>query len=145
MKKGIAILAILAVVVGIYSCEKPGERPAEALVDAQLLADTTQIEFLDSTTYYFDTIMQGDKVQHTFRIKNVGEKNFLIGSAQGSCGCTVPEYPKTPVKPGDVADIHVTFNSEGKQGEMNKSVRIHCNTINHDEMVYLKGFVKKED
>ncbi len=144
MKKAI-ILSLAVMALALYSCQKPGVKPKEAELDAAVLKDTTEIEFLDSTTFYFDTIMQGEKVEHTFRIKNLGPKNFLIGNAFGSCGCTVPKYPKEPVPVGGIAEIFVTFNSEGKKGEMSKSVRIHCNTKNHDEMVWLKGFVKTKD
>ena len=105
--------------LGIFSCRKKGESTSaasqeQAKIDAQLFKDTTQIQFLDSVSFVFDTINQGDKVEHTFRLKNVGDKNLIIARAFGSCGCTVPQYPKDPVKPGETASIQVTFNS-GRQ------------------------------
>ncbi len=145
MKKVILLAVTFALVLGIFSCRKKGETPAGAKLDAELLKDTTIIEFLDTTTFTFDTINEGDKVEHTFKIKNAGNKNLLIAHAFGSCGCTVPEYPKEPVKPGDVASIHVTFNSAGKPNEQMKSVTLVCNTIKRNEMVYLKGFVRAKN
>lgn len=141
--KLIFALALFAAVL-LFSCEKPGVTPKEAALDAALLKDTTLIEFVDSTTFYFDTIQQGDKVEHIFHIKNVGDKNLLIGEAHGDCGCTVPEYPKEPVKPGDVAEIKVTFNSAGKHDDVTKTVTMTCNTPAHREHLYLKGFVKTD-
>jgi len=145
MKKILVIALSFTLILGIFSCRKKGETPLGAKLDAELMKDTTTIAFLDSTTFPFDTIMQDDKVQTTFRMVNTGMKNLLIARAFGSCGCTVPEYPKDPVKPGDTATIAVTFNSAGKQGEQNKNVTIVCNTVTRNEMVYLKGFVKVKE
>jgi hypothetical protein len=145
MKKILVIALSFTLILGIFSCRKKGETPLGAKLDAELLKDTTTIAFLDSTTFPFDTIMQDDKVQTTFRMVNTGTKNLLIARAFGSCGCTVPEYPKDPVKPGDTATIAVTFNSAGKQGEQSKNVTIVCNTVTRNEMVYLKGFVKVKE
>jgi hypothetical protein len=140
MKRIIVIALAFALVLGIFSCRKKGETPLGAKLEAELLADTTVIEFVDSSTFHFDTINEEDKVEHTFRIKNL-----LIAKAFGSCGCTVPEYPKEPVKPGETASIHVTFNSDGKQNEQMKTVTVVCNTITRNEVLHLKGFVIPKD
>jgi hypothetical protein len=145
MKKIILIALSLTLVLGIFSCRKRGETPPEVKLDAELLKDTTTVAFTDSTTFPFDTIIQEDKVHHTFHLVNTGTKNLIIARAFGSCGCTVPEYPKDPVKPGDTAAIAVTFNSAGKQGEQHKNVTIVCNTVTRNEMVYLTGFVKVKE
>lgn len=145
MKKIFIIIFSLIVVAGVFSCRKKGEKPREAKLETELLKDTTKIEFLDTTTYWFDTIAEGDLAKHTFRIKNTGDKNFVIANAFGSCGCTVPEYPKEPVKPGETAEIHVTFNSSGKPNEISKTVTLVCNTANRNELLYMKGFVKKKE
>lgn len=145
MKKiGVMLLAVFFV-VATFSCRKKGEPSLETKLQAELVKDTTTITFVDSTTFKFDTINEDDKVQHTFRLINSGEKNLLIVSAYGSCGCTVPEYPKEPVKPGDTATIHVTFNSAGKKGEQHKNVTLVCNTVNRHEMLYLTGFVRAKE
>ena len=145
MKKIIVFALSLTLIFGVFSCRKRGETPPEVKLDAELLKDTTTIVFTDSTTFPFDTIMQEDKVHHTFHLVNTGTKNLIIARAFGSCGCTVPEYPKDPVKPGDTAAIAVTFNSAGKQGEQHKNVTIVCNTVTRNEMVYLTGFVKVKE
>jgi hypothetical protein len=142
MKKILILLLVCTTTLAMFSCRKKGELPPEMKMSAELIKDTTQILFIDSPTYHFDTINEGDKVEHTFRIKNVGEKNFIIAYAAGSCGCTVPDYPKNPVKPGEIASIFVTFNSAGKQNEQNKSVTLTCNTEKHSEMLFLTGFVR---
>lgn len=142
MKKVFLLIFVILLGFGVNSCRKKGELPESMKIDTELLKDTTQIEFIDSTIFYFDTIQQGDKVEHTFRIKNVGDKDLVIVRAFGSCGCTVPEYPKEPVKPGTVVPIKVTFNSAGKEADQTKTVTIVCNTAVRNEMLYLKGFVQ---
>ncbi|RMG80208.1 MAG: DUF1573 domain-containing protein, partial [Bacteroidetes bacterium] len=50
--------------------------------------------------YDFGTINQGEKVSHSFKFKNEGDADLIIASARGSCGCTVPSWPKEPIPPG---------------------------------------------
>ncbi|MCX6200365.1 MAG: DUF1573 domain-containing protein [Bacteroidetes bacterium] len=145
MKKIFAIALSLVFVLAVFSCRKKGELPPTAKLEAELLKDTTEITFIDSTSFGFDTINEGDKIHHDFRLKNTGTKNLLIANAFGSCGCTVPEYPKDPVKPGDTATIKVTFNSTGKHDEQHKTVTLVCNTVKRNEMLYLEGFVKAKE
>jgi len=142
MKKTLVIALTLVLALGIFSCRKKGEKSPEMALDTEVLKDTTQIAFVDSVNFTFDTINQGDKVEHNFRIKNVGDKNLVIARAFGSCGCTVPDYPKDPIKPGEVATIHVTFNSAGKSDAQNKDVTLVCNTPVRNEKLHLHGFVK---
>lgn len=85
------------------------------------------IEF-EKTEHDFGMIKQGDKVTYIFKFKNTGEGDLIISKAKGSCGCTVPEYPKEPVKPGTEGQIKVSFNSAGKHGKQTKSVTLMTNT-----------------
>ena len=89
----------------------------------------------------FGTITQGESVSMTFRFKNVGQSNLIISSAQGSCGCTVPEWPKEPIAPGAEGKIEVTFNSTGKQGLQNKTITLVSNTIPNTKVIAIKGEV----
>jgi hypothetical protein len=112
---------------------------------AAILKDTTTVQF-EETEFKFGTISQGDKVEHIFKLKNTGTKPLIIANAWGSCGCTVPEYPRDPIAPGAESQVKVTFNSAGKKGEQHKSVTMQMNTIRHNEEVFLSGTVTpKED
>ena len=77
----------------------------------------------------FGTITQGEKVTYSFVFKNTGGSDLVISSAQGSCGCTVPSYPKEPIKAGQESKIDILFNSEGKSGLVQKTVTLvtNCN------------------
>jgi len=89
----------------------------------------------------FGTITQGEIVSKTFKFRNVGKTNLIISSAQGSCGCTVPEWPKEPIKPGEDGTIEVTFNSNGKQGLQNKTITLVANTVPNTKVLAIKGEV----
>ena len=92
--------------------------------------------------FNFGSINQGDKVEHTFTFKNTGEADLIISDARASCGCTVPEYPKDPIKPGEEGKLKVTFNSAGKSGHTMKTVTITCNTEKGVELINIKSFIK---
>lgn len=109
-----------------------------------ILKDTTTVQFAE-TEFKFGTIKEGDKVEHIFKFKNTGNKPLIIANAWGSCGCTVPEYPKEPIAPGAENVVKVTFNSVGKHGEQHKSVTMQMNTLKHNEEVFLTGQVDPKD
>ncbi|MDX2000908.1 MAG: DUF1573 domain-containing protein [Chitinophagales bacterium] len=87
----------------------------------------TKIEFKEKE-YDFGKIKEGDQVEHTFVFTNTGDHNLIISNAQGSCGCTVPYYPKEPIAPGKSGEIKVQFNSKGKTGKQSKTVTLTANT-----------------
>ena len=97
----------------------------------------------DNESHDFGTIIGGEKISFAFRFKNVGKGDLVIRAAQGSCGCTVPEYPKEPVKPGDGGIINVTFNSEGKEGHQEKTITVISNTMPNTHVLTITGNVEK--
>ena len=96
----------------------------------------------DTNEHDFGLIKQGDKVVYSFKFKNTGEADLKITSARGTCGCTVPDYPKEPVKPGESGKIKVSFNSAGKHGQTSKSVIITCNTKDGKEELKIKANIE---
>ena len=92
-------------------------------------------------THDFGKIKQGDKVTYAFKFTNTGKSPLIIKDAIASCGCTKPEWPHTPVKPGESAAIKVTFNSLGKMGLQDKQVTITANTNPAQNLVHLIGEV----
>lgn len=92
--------------------------------------------------YNYGTIKQGESVTHEFTFVNNGKDDLIITNAQGSCGCTVPQYPKEPVKTGESGTIKVTFNSAGKMGMQDKTVTITSNAKNSPRILHIKGTVE---
>jgi hypothetical protein len=101
---------------------------------------TPNIEMLE-TSYNFGEIQQGESVTHDFILKNTGEADLIISAAKGSCGCTVPEWPKTPIAKGEEAAIKVTFNSAGRSGKQNKTVTLVTNAIPNTKVLTINGNV----
>lgn len=91
--------------------------------------------------YNFGTIKQGESVTHIFKFKNDGKEPLLINTAVGSCGCTVPEWPKEPIRPNGNGEIKVTFNSTGKSGPQDKTVTITYDT-DKTIVLHMRGTVE---
>ena len=108
-----------------------------------LLADAAVFKF-DAEFFDFGVIESGESVQATFKFKNVGKTPLIIKDATATCGCTVPEYPKTPIKPGEEGTIKVVFNSEGKLGLQDKVVTITSNANPEIASLHLVGEVKEK-
>ena len=85
---------------------------------------------------------QGDVVKTEFKFTNTGNNDLIITGARGTCGCTVPDWPKEPIKPGDSNVIKVEFNSKNKSGPFNKTVTVTANTTPSSEsQIFIKGVV----
>lgn len=97
-----------------------------------------EIKF-EEETHDFGRITQGEKVTFGFKFKNTGKANLIISAANGSCGCTIPEYPKKPIAPGEEATINVVFASEGKSGQVEKSVTVVTNCEPSTRIIYIKA------
>ncbi|MBP9186175.1 MAG: DUF1573 domain-containing protein [Bacteroidia bacterium] len=108
--------------------------------DAQNNADKPEITF-DETTHNFGVIKEGEKVSYSFKFKNTGKSDLLIVSANASCGCTVPEYPKGIIKPGEEGFVKVVFDSKGKVGVFEKTITLTCNTEIRETVLTIAGEV----
>ena len=95
--------------------------------------------------YDFGNITEGDKAEHVFTFKNVGEAPLIISSATATCGCTVPEWPKEPIPVGGSGEIKVVFNSANKSGIQAKTVTITANTYPKKSQLRIRGNVIKAD
>jgi len=113
--------------------------PLTAEKDADQV-DMPKIE-LSQDFFDFGEMNQKESVSTEFVIKNIGDAPLLIRSAKGSCGCTVPEWPKEPVAVGEEAVIKVTFNSGNKKGKQNKTVTLVTNAIPSTKVLTIKGTV----
>lgn len=147
MKKLILLVAIISV---LFACSgnNDSQELTTDLINNPNSASSSEVdkdelpffEFVEEVVD-FGTITQGEVVSTNFKFKNVGKSDLIISSAQGSCGCTVPEWPKEPIKPGEEGKIAVTFNSTGKQGKQNKTITLVANTIPNTKVIALKGDV----
>ncbi|GAA4088413.1 DUF1573 domain-containing protein [Mucilaginibacter panaciglaebae] len=108
--------------------------------DINYTTDGSDIKY-ESPTYDFGKIKQGESVSHSFKFTNTGKSPLIIVSAVASCGCTTPNWPKSPVMPGDTGSISVTFNSVGKSGLQDKLITVTANSQPAQSIVHLLGEV----
>lgn len=99
----------------------------------------------DKTLHDFGTIQEGETVETIFTFTNSGKSDLIIVDARGSCGCTVPEYPKnTPIPPGESGKIRVSFDSSNKPNMQQKTVTISANTDSGRETIRIKALVQAD-
>ena len=145
MMKKIVRVFVVATLLITFSCKKETGKAEEISTTTSLEENAkvpkTIVEF-DKEIHDFGQIEQGEIVETTFLIKNVGDNDLYIVDAHGSCGCTVPEVTKEAIKPGVSAPISVKFDSNGKSGEVTKTVMITCNTAKIVENIKIKANIK---
>ena len=123
MKKYLLITMLLFCGINVALAQKPAE-----------------IKF-DKLTHDFGTFSEKSPVVScTFTFTNVGESPLIINQAVASCGCTVPEYTKTPIQPGEKGEIKVTYNGTGKfPGHFKKSITVRTNGAVEMTRLYIEG------
>ena len=93
----------------------------------------------ETNRWKFGQIQQGENVEKTFHFENTGNNPLIISSAVGTCGCTVPTWPKEPIQPGEKGEIRVKFTSGTKQGKHSKQVNITANTKPNITQLFVEG------
>jgi hypothetical protein len=108
---------------------------------AQEVQSGATIEF-EKEVHDYGTIENGANGECTFVFKNTGNAPLIISNAKGSCGCTVPSWPKEPIAPGASSKIKVKYDTK-RTGAINKSVTITSNAVNAPtKVIRIKGNVK---
>lgn len=85
------------------------------------------LEF-EKTEHDFGTIAEGQKVSYTYKFKNTGAAPLIIQNAQPSCGCTAPDWTRTPIPVGGTGFVKAEFDSKGKPGAQMKTITVTANT-----------------
>lgn len=116
-------------------------------VSLTILAQSGPTIQFDSRLYDFGDIKDDIKeATCTFTFKNTGKAPLVIQQANASCGCTTPEFTKEPVVPGASGIIKVTYNTEGRPKEFQKTVTVICNDPNNAQIILsIKGNVVPSD
>lgn len=92
----------------------------------------TTIQWIDSAKN-LGKINQGQKLQISFRFKNSGKNPLVIQAVNPSCGCTVADFPKEPIQPGQESQITGSFDSNGRSGLQHKELTVIANTEGNPE------------
>ncbi len=130
MKKLSAVLGILLFFTVAVSAQESAK--VESAGGAEMTFDSEVIDY--------GTIAQNADGLRTFKFTNTGNAPLIISNAKGSCGCTVPTWPKQPINPGEQGEIKVKY-ATNRVGPINKSVTVTSNAATPTKVLRIKGNV----
>jgi hypothetical protein len=143
-------LLYLSLVIFFFSClnttdkEKTGSQGVTGFHEKIDSSSQTQIEWLDSVRS-LGTVTEGEVLKITYRFKNTGDKPLVIDRVQPGCGCTVADYPKTPIAPQETGEVVASFNSKGKVGVQKKNITVYANTAQQFYTLWFNVIVNKAE
>ena len=130
------ILLCIYVFFLFCSCYKPDNTVNPSIID-----NGAEIMILGNEIINFGEIIQGEKVDLEFKIKNTGNGDLIITNAKANCGCTQLKYPKEVIKQGNVESINVTFDSKDKIGVQKKNITLMTNATPNIKILTIEGMV----
>lgn len=128
---GMAAVAQDAKSTDISKTEKPVDPNAPEMTFEQEVHD-------------FGTIEYGGNGVYNFKFTNTGKSPLVISSARGSCGCTVPKWPKEPIMKGETGEINVSYDTK-RAGPFTKTVTIDSNAKTAQKVITIKGTVQSQE
>ncbi len=148
MKKFILIL-LFAISLIFQSCENNNNNNglstdvvnnSNSAINVGEKGTAPEMQFKE-TVHDFGNMIQGERIVYGFKFVNIGGSDLIITRVSTSCGCTVGDYPKEPIAPGEDGIIEVTFDSHKKKGFQNKSITILANTEPNSTTLRVKAKV----
>ncbi len=136
MKK-IKFLAISALVCLTFSLKSTAQDTTAVKKENPNAAEIT----FENEVHDYGTIKQSSDGSCEFKFKNTGKEPLIISNAKGSCGCTVPTYPKEPIMKGQTAVIKVHYDTK-RVGAFTKTVTITSNAKTDTKVLTIKGVVE---
>ena len=143
MKKLVKLLPLVAALT-LVSCKK--DQSAEQLVVEENVEATTAAATpapeavavaaaagpattvaLSESNFAFGKIKKGEKVEHVYEVTNTGTNPLVISEVKPACGCTVPDYTKEPILPGQKGKITLKFDSASFDGLVSKQAEVYAN------------------
>ncbi|MCX7955422.1 MAG: DUF1573 domain-containing protein [Bacteroidales bacterium] len=112
-------------------------------ITAEGESDTSRLPKIlwKETKHDLGVLIQGEKASYVFKFKNIGKSALVISSVSASCGCTVANYDKNPIEPGQESGIEVIFDSSGRSGHQSKTITIIANTQPNRHELYITAEV----
>lgn len=88
---------------------------------------TAEFSFTQGTTRKLGNVNEGEKIFFSYPFVNKGTSSLVISDARVACACTVVDYPKLPIAPGEKSEIKVTFDTRGKIGYQDRTIEVFSN------------------
>jgi len=134
-------LFLLGIFCLTISCSNSTKK-TNNIQNPSVVSSESPVMTFDKNVHDFGTINEGETVSTLFKFTNTGKSDLIVVDARGSCGCTVPEYPKNvPIPPGGSGELLVSFNSSGNPNMQQKTVTISANTDSGRETVRIMAMV----
>ena len=146
-------MAIATLTLGLYSCNNDKASSKINEENDELGVTTTNMEdkqtdvpsgfaklSVDKEEHDFGDLKKGEKAETEFTITNTGDADLVIIDARATCGCTVPQKPEQPIKPGQSDKIKVAFSATSV-GMQNKQVTLTTNTEEGTKVLRIKANV----
>ncbi|MEN8929287.1 MAG: DUF1573 domain-containing protein [Flavobacteriales bacterium] len=92
----------------------------------------------------FGKVLSTSSNKHTFVFTNTGTEPLIISNAKGSCGCTVPAWPKEPILPGDKGEIDIVYKPNGQSGKQTKQITVTANTSPANTILTITGDIQPD-
>ena len=137
-------LILLTISFSFLACNASASKKINTdLAQNQISKDRKYAEItFDRIFHDFGNVNEGEMVKTVFTFTNTSENDLYIVDARGSCGCTVPKYPKNvAIKPGETGEIEVNFDTTGRPNLQQKMVKVSANTSTGGEMLRIQAFV----
>lgn len=140
MKRVLLVASAALVMISCSSATDRIESNGAETASETMMEALPEIAFAEDF-HNFGEIEEGVVVEHVFRFTNEGEGPLIISNAQGSCGCTVPDWPRQPIAPGASGEIKVSFNSAGRAGKQDKRVTLTTNAVPQTKVLNITSTV----
>ena len=137
-------LILLAILFSFLACNESASKKINTdVAQNQISKDRKYAEItFDRIFHDFGNVNEGEIAKTVFTFTNTSENDLYIVDARGSCGCTVPKYPKNvAIKPGESGEIEVNFDTTGRPNLQQKMVKVSANTSTGGEMLRIQAFV----
>jgi len=137
-------LILLTILFSFLACNESASKKINTdVAQNQISKDRKYAEItFDRIFHDFGNLNEGEIAKTVFTFTNTSENDLYIVDARGSCGCTVPKYPKNvAIKPGETGEIEVNFDTTGRPNLQQKMVKVSANTSTGGEMLRIQAFV----
>jgi len=96
----------------------------------------------ESSTIDYGKVGYNSEPLRVFKFTNTGTEPLIIKHAQGSCGCTVPSFPREPILPGESGEIEVRYDTK-RPGRFAKTIRLTTNELQPTRVLTVRGEVER--
>ncbi len=137
-------LFLLIVIFSAFTMVAVAQQAEPAKIDATEKTKGGPIMSLESNTVDFGTMKQHGEPLRVVKFTNTGTEPLIIKNARGSCGCTVPIWPKEPIMPGQEEIIEIRY-ATNRLGKINKTIKITTNEGGDPHVIKVVGNILKPD